>query len=234
MRLIDAAVAAGVKRYIPSEWFTGTGLTTAIARLPHMASKLIVRQYLEDLNRDKQVIEYSLISPGMFMDYLAYPHVTNSKHTTIFETFVNMQDMRGFYMKGHGNDKFTVTAIHDIANVVLRVIDYEGAWPVNGGVVGETVSFSQLIELGQKLRGKQFAIDVLEPEDVEAGNLKVTKLDTIVHPSAPGNHDEYTKAAFASVLCAVATGSMVVDGEWNRLLPDYRFMTVEEMLRKHF
>lgn len=133
---------------------SGTGLTAAIAGVPYMASKLIVRQHLEDLNRDEKVIEYSLISPGMFMDYLAYPHVTNSKHTALIETFVNMQDMRGFYMKGHENDKFTVTAIHDIVNVVLRIIDYEGAWPVNGGVVGETVSFSQLIELGQKLRGK--------------------------------------------------------------------------------
>lgn len=82
--------------------------------------------------------------------------------------------------------------------------------------------------------GKEFAIDVLDPDDVKAGKLKVTKLDRIVHPSIPQDHDEYTKAMFASFLSAIATGGMVVDGEWNRLLPDYRFMTVEEMLRKHF
>ncbi|KAL8372941.1 hypothetical protein RB599_000254 [Gaeumannomyces hyphopodioides] len=235
MRLIDAAIEAGVKRYMPSEWFTGTGLAAAVAEFPYMASKLAVRKYLEDLNRDKKVIEYTLVSPGMFMDYLAYPHATDAKHTPAFETFINMQEARGFYMEGHGNDKFTLTAIHDIVNVVLHAIDYEGAWPVNGGVVGETVSFSELIELGQKLRGKQFAIDVLDPKDVEAGNLKITKLDQITHPSIPPEQLEFfTKAAFVASLRAIASGGMVVDGEWNRLLPDYKFMTVEELLRKYF
>ncbi|KAL8339716.1 hypothetical protein RB601_006022 [Gaeumannomyces tritici] len=235
IRLIDAAVEAGVKRYVPSEWFAGAGLATAIADFPYMASKLAVRKYLEDLNRDKKVIEYTLLSPGMFMDYLAYPRSTDATHTRSFETFINMQEARGFYMEGHEHDSFTLTAITDIVNVVLRAIDYEGEWPVNGGVAGETVTIRQLIELGEKLRGKSFAIEVLDPKDVEAGDLKVTKLDRITHPSIPPEQLEYfTKAALAATLRAIATGGMVVDGEWNRLLPDYKFMTVEELLRKHF
>ncbi|KAL8399755.1 hypothetical protein RB594_000239 [Gaeumannomyces avenae] len=152
IRLIDAAVEAGVKRYIPSEWFAGAGLATAITDFPYMAGKLAVRKYLEDLNRDKKVIEYTLLSPGMFMDYLAYPRGTDATHTRLFETFINMQEARGFYMEGHEHDSFTLTAITDIVNVVLRAIDYEGEWPVNGGVAGETVTIRQLIELGEKLR----------------------------------------------------------------------------------
>jgi hypothetical protein len=48
---------------------------------------------------------------------------------------------------------FTFTTINDLANIVVRAIEYDGEWPVIGGVNGNTVSDSKIIEIGTRVRG---------------------------------------------------------------------------------
>jgi hypothetical protein len=54
---------------------------------------------------------------------------------------------------GLDEDRITLTTVRDFANVVKRAVEYEGVWPVQGGMVGETVSVARLVELGEELRG---------------------------------------------------------------------------------
>lgn len=54
-----------------------------------------------------------------------------------------------------GNDsRITFTTVQDLAQVVARAIDYEHPWPVVGGISGVEMSLKQMIELGEKIRGK--------------------------------------------------------------------------------
>jgi hypothetical protein len=55
--------------------------------------------------------------------------------------------------KGFQNDRITLTTAEDLAHVVARAIDYEGEWPTIGGIAGTTLTFAELIALGEKVRG---------------------------------------------------------------------------------
>ena len=51
------------------------------------------------------------------------------------------------------DDAFTATTLNDLVNVVVRAIEYEGEWPVVGGIQGTTLSTARLLEIGKKARG---------------------------------------------------------------------------------
>lgn len=60
--LIDACVAAGVRRFAPSEW-----AFFDVEYYPIYAGKVEVREYLKKVNAEEKRLEYSLFLPGMFM-----------------------------------------------------------------------------------------------------------------------------------------------------------------------
>jgi hypothetical protein len=62
---------------------------------------------------------------------------------------------------GLDEDRITLTTVRDFANVVKRAVEYEGVWPVQGGMVGETVSVARLVELGEELRGVYYLFTFL-------------------------------------------------------------------------
>ncbi|EGR45357.1 uncharacterized protein TRIREDRAFT_81525 [Trichoderma reesei QM6a] len=66
-RLIDAAVAAGVKRFLPSEF--GCDLTKELpAKLPVFAAKVEITRYLEDKAKTTP-LTYTLVYSGPFFDW---------------------------------------------------------------------------------------------------------------------------------------------------------------------
>lgn len=55
---------------------------------------------------------------------------------------------------GDDGTRITLTAVQDIARVVARAVDYEGEWPVVGGIQGSNISIGEFIALGERARGK--------------------------------------------------------------------------------
>lgn len=47
----------------------------------------------------------------------------------------------------------SLTAVQDIAGVVVRAVEYEGCWPKVGGIRGNRVTISQILQIGEKVRG---------------------------------------------------------------------------------
>jgi hypothetical protein len=45
--------------------------------------------------------------------------------------------------------------VQDLGAVVAAAIDYEGEWPEVGGVRGGQITLSELIKLGEEIRGKR-------------------------------------------------------------------------------
>lgn len=80
------------------------------------------------------------------------------------ETPFDFENRRALVRDGGENDRLTFTTVQDVANVVARAVDFEGEWPVVGGIRGADVSIGELIALGEKLRGKCPAL-------VDLGNL---------------------------------------------------------------
>jgi hypothetical protein len=76
----------------------------------------------------------------------------------MIQTQIDFQKRRVLTLEGGNNDRVTLTTIQDLANVVARAVEYEGEWPVDGGIKGDELSIGQLIALGEKIRGAYFFV----------------------------------------------------------------------------
>ncbi|KAL4916498.1 hypothetical protein BDW62DRAFT_211905 [Aspergillus aurantiobrunneus] len=178
-RLIDAAVQAGVKRFAPSEWASST-----LDHFSWYAYKGSIREYLAELNKDKQVLEYTLFQPGLLTNYLTRPY-KSCKHIRTVETPIDFHGRRAILVDGAESATITLTTVHDLVQVVCRAIDYEGEWPAVGGIQGHTLSFGELLQLGEKLRGAPFTVERIKAADFDAGTWEASWLPRIDHLSIP-------------------------------------------------
>ncbi|KAJ0107300.1 hypothetical protein J7T55_015765 [Diaporthe amygdali] len=217
--LIDAAIDAGVKRFAPSEY--GSAGTV---NMPWWSGKEEIRKYLRKANENGKVLEYTLFHPGLFMDYLASPYKT-ARHVDPLETVFDFQNRRAIVVDGHEDAIMTLTTAADLAAVVARAVDYDGEWPEIGGIRGNRMTFSQIIEIGEKIRVK--------PQDLEAGVLDTSWALRKRHRAVTDEQssDLFTKVPIGILLSSVK-GSWDVSDEFNQLFPDYKFREVEEFLAK--
>jgi hypothetical protein len=101
-------------------------------------------------------LEYTLFQPGLLPDYLAYPYKT-SKHVDPPQTVFDFENKRAIVVDGREDAIMTLTTVADVATIVAQAVDYEGSWPTTGGIRGNRVTFSQILEIGQKVRGANHA-----------------------------------------------------------------------------
>jgi hypothetical protein len=73
--------------------------------------------------------------PGLFTNYLTYPY-RFAEYFRPFETQIDFNKRRALTLDGGDNDRITLTTVQDFANVVSRAVEYEGEWPVVGGIRG--------------------------------------------------------------------------------------------------
>jgi hypothetical protein len=114
--------------------------------------KAVARSYLADLNKDKPVLEYCLFQPGYFTNYLARPTET-AKHVKTIDMPFDFENRRMLVAEGSEDAYTTWTTVKDLAGVVCKAVEYEGVWPVVGGIRGSRMTVGELIGLGEKLRG---------------------------------------------------------------------------------
>ena len=106
-------------------------------------------------------------------------------------TMFDVQNRRAIVVNGH-DFTMTFTTVQDLAAVVAKAVTYDGEWPVIGGIRGNSVKVSQILKIGEKVRGmpfryrrqkaylltgdlgRPFAIDTVELGDLEAGILKTS------------------------------------------------------------
>ncbi|TVY34530.1 hypothetical protein LSUB1_G005750 [Lachnellula subtilissima] len=227
INVIDASIAAGVKRFAPNEW-SGSKFD----ELPWYGEKAKVRAYLEEINKEKKVLEYTLFQPGLIIDYLVPEG--NLKYLKVMPLWINFQGRRGITLA----DKdciYTFTTMADIANIVARAIEYEGEWPVVGGIRGTTMSDTKLLEIGAKVRGSKFDISSLREADVRADDIRSSWLPQFKDPNIPLEQSEqFSKLVTKGSLLSGVSESWVVSDVWNRLFPDYEFKDAEEFLEEQW
>lgn len=151
IRLVDAAAAAGVKRFIPSEYGADTTNSKA-ANLPVFADKLAVQEHLK-----KSGLTYSLLYTGPFLDWgikVGFLLDLSSPVTTLYD---------------NGENKFSTTTLADVGRGIVGIInnlDDTKNKPVY--VSSATVTQKQLLELsGKKVETKNVATTDLEKEGYE-------------------------------------------------------------------
>ncbi|KAK3297322.1 uncharacterized protein B0H64DRAFT_423529 [Chaetomium fimeti] len=223
--LVDAAVRAGVKRFAPSEW-----ASSKFDYMPWNDSKGVIREYLKELNKEKKVLEYTLFMAGLFTSYLTLPYKT-TKHVHPMQTPIDFGNRRLLMVEGSDDVCITLTTVTDMANVVARAVEYEGEWPVAGGIRGDDLTIGEIIKMGERVRGGTFNVERLKADDLKAGMVKSTWIPTPDHPSfTPEQISEFAERMTAGVVLGISVGGLSVSDEWNQLLPDYKFTKAEDFL----
>jgi hypothetical protein len=118
------------------------------------AYKSAAREYLAELNKDKKVLEYCLFQPGLFTNYLTAPH-KSAKHLTMFTTPFDYANRRMLMVDGGDKDEITLITVQDLAKVVTRAVEFEGEWPVDGGMGGK-VTIGEILAMGERVRGESY------------------------------------------------------------------------------
>jgi len=94
------------------------------------------------------------------LDYLAFPYKT-AKHVAPLNTMFDFQNRRAITVEGH-DFVMTFTTVQDLAAVVAAAVEFDGEWPVIGGIRGNRVTVSQILKIGEKVRGMSFQIRDIE------------------------------------------------------------------------
>ncbi|KAF7931984.1 uncharacterized protein EAE97_009005 [Botrytis byssoidea] len=105
--LIDACIEAVVRRFAPSEW-----ATRSHCGMPAYEGK-------------DQILEFTLFQCGLFLNYFSYPHPT-AKFMQIFPMPIDVENCRAIIHKDT-NARITLTSVQDLARIVTKAVDYEGA-----------------------------------------------------------------------------------------------------------
>jgi hypothetical protein len=163
---------------------------------------------------------------------------------------IDFENRRAIVVEGH-DAVMTFTTVQDLAAVVVRAVKYDGEWPMIGGISGNRVPVSRILEIGEKVRGlphsihkknwscshsvigHPFAIDKVKLEDLENGNLKTSWSLETSHPSVSGEQaTSLLKAVLIGTLLSSAKGAWDVSDDFNLILPDYKFTQIEDFLAK--
>lgn len=96
-------------------------------------------------------MEYCVFQPGLFTNYFTHPY-KSAKHVSTFETQFDFSNRRAIVPEGCDDVKMTLTTASDLANIVVRAIEYEGEWPVQGGIKGCEISIAEIIRLREEIR----------------------------------------------------------------------------------
>ncbi|KAK2737810.1 hypothetical protein FQN57_007368 [Myotisia sp. PD_48] len=247
--LVDACIAAGVKRFAPSEW----GPKNQPGGL--FQFKCDIHEYLKQVNSKQAVLEYCLFQPGIFMNYIAAPHRT-AKYLFITGLFVDLDKKRAIKIDD-GNAWEVYTTIQDVAKAVCHAIDYPGQWPEIGGMAGSRIQTKDLIKIAETIKGNEsqpglflplianeqiiltigelFEVTTVKGEDLAAGVVKSSWMPRVDHPSlTPEIREQIGPMVLLSCLRAVQNGDTDIEPVWNNLLPEMKFTGVEAFLEGVF
>ena len=97
-----------------------------------------------------------MFQPGLFLEYLAAPYTT-ANHLEPLNTMIDFQNRRAIVVDGY-EAIMTFTTVKDLAAVVVLAADLAGEWPVVAGVRGNRIPVSQVLKIGEKIRGLSYPI----------------------------------------------------------------------------
>ncbi|KAF2275223.1 NmrA-like family protein-like protein [Westerdykella ornata] len=225
--LIDACVAAGVKKFAPTEW----GIKTN-SGIRAYAPKDRTAAYLSSLNTPTPKLNYCLFHPSIWMDYFAHPYPLSPNLIT-WPFFIDPHTRHAilFDDEAHNTAPLVVTAISDVSYILALALDDASPWPSEGGIRGARTSIAELFALAQRIRGGEWHVERVKLADLEAGNLTTRWIPEFTHPAIPeALREGFSREFVVEFMKAVVRGAWDVGDEWNRRFPGYRFKGLEEYL----
>ncbi|KAJ5448003.1 hypothetical protein N7445_002824 [Penicillium cf. griseofulvum] len=164
LNLIKAAEkSVSTKRFIPREYsFVQT--TELLSVDPSI-------QYWLDAADSLKVsgLQYTRIIPGFFMDYWGMPHVKT--HLQPFTFGIDISSGTAA-IPGDGNNVICMTYTYDMATYLVKALDLE-EWPEFSVIVGDEVTYNQVLGMAEEITGKKFKVQYDSLEQIKTGDVTV-------------------------------------------------------------
>jgi uncharacterized protein YbjT (DUF2867 family) len=161
--LIDAAIAAGVQRFIPSEFGSNTSGNAKVAALPVFAGKIATQQYLQE--RTDQ-ISYTLVHNGLFLDW--------GLQVGFWAKLKNEAGPTPLY--DGGNAKRSTTRLADVGKAVVGILaNPEETKNRTVYIQSTALSQRQILKIAQKVNPefKAETVDVSTEDSVRKFERKI-------------------------------------------------------------
>ncbi|CAG7555897.1 unnamed protein product [Fusarium equiseti] len=151
--LIDAAIAAGVKRFLPSEY--GSNLVIpSVRKLPTFATKVEIEDKLIEL---KDKISYTFVYNGIFLDW----GIKNNFYFDFSQPELTIWD--------EGNVEFSTTTLASVGDAVVGVLTHPEETKNRIVYVQDTVlTQKRILELAKEATGKEWKVKHAKIDDVTA------------------------------------------------------------------
>jgi nucleoside-diphosphate-sugar epimerase len=157
--LIDAAVAAGVRRFIPAE-FGIDSQNPLTMLLPVCKMKVKTQEHLWKKNRENKMFTWTAIANGMFLDW-----------GIEMGLIVDVKKREATLYNG-GDVSFSSTTLADISKAVLGVIEHQDQTANRVVYVHSAlVTQNRLIQYAQEKDGREWKTFVKSTEEIRKESL---------------------------------------------------------------
>ncbi|EKV16009.1 NmrA-like [Penicillium digitatum] len=218
LNLIEAAEAsASTRRFIPSEF----SFVQTAELLPIDPS---IQYWLDAADRLKASgLQYTRIIPGFFMDYWGMPHVQT--HLQPFTFGVDIFSGTAA-IPGDGNNVICMTYTYDMAIYLAKALELD-EWPEFSVIVGDEVTYNQVLGMAEEFTGKKFKVTYDSLEQIKTG-------DVTVPPQPEGTEYSSDEAKEMTALVSRLTVNNVFqlpDDRLNCRFPDVKPTTMRQFLQ---
>ena len=95
-------------------------------------------------------LQYTRVIPGFFMDYWGMPHVQT--HLQPFTFGIDIPSGTAA-IPGDGNNVICMTYTYDMATYLVKALDLD-EWPEFSLIVGDEVTYNQILKMAEEFTGK--------------------------------------------------------------------------------
>ncbi|KAJ5170503.1 uncharacterized protein N7500_003286 [Penicillium coprophilum] len=164
LNLIEAAEKSrSTKRFIPSEY--------SFVQTPELLQiDPSIQYWLDAADRLKASgLQYTRVIPGFFMDYWGMPHVQTHLHPFTFGIDIASGTAA---IPGDGNNVICMTYTYDMATYLVKALDLD-EWPELSVIVGDEVTYNQVLGMAEEFTGKKFNVTYDSLEKIMSGDVTV-------------------------------------------------------------
>ncbi|TVY78397.1 hypothetical protein LSUE1_G004734 [Lachnellula suecica] len=116
---------------------------------------------------------------------------------------------------------------------VVAAVEYTGVWLDNGGIRGNRIIVSQVLQMVKKVRGQALSVEKVNLADLENGDLKTSWGLEASHPSADESQiEDLLKTVLIGTRLSGVKGAWDVSNNFNTLLPALEFTQIENFLER--
>lgn len=196
----------------------------------------IMRDIVKELRKHPE-LEWTLFHTGYFLDYFGQPWCPTHMPSEV--PFVDIEACQAT-IPGTGEERVVWTHTTDVAKFVSRAISMPpGTWPEHSWIVGDKVTFHQILAAAEKARGAKFQVTYDALEKLRSGKvtpIPANKAHAALYSTPEFDATDVILEMFAGIGVAMAGGDLDIaeNDTLNALFPDIKTIKVVEFIEKYW